>query len=79
MDRYCWYAFELAMRYLLDPAGLGRTCRDVLELFFELREGIPFETAFLNHFGLELKTFEEEFYERVRDYLEDPGAGHSTP
>jgi hypothetical protein len=73
IDRYCWYAFDLAMRYLLDPAGLGGTCRDVLDLFFELREGIPFETAFLNHFGIELKNFEKEFYERVRDYLEDPG------
>ena len=72
IDRYYWYAFDLAMRYMLDPAGLDRTCQDVLDLFFELREGSSFEIAFLNQFGgIELKRFEDEFYDRVRAYLDE--------
>lgn len=76
IDRYYWYAFDISMRYLLSPLGLNKKHVDVLNLFYDIRDGHSFDTAFLNNFGIELKTFEDEFYDRIREYLnkmnEDP-------
>ena len=69
IDGYYWYAFDITMRYLLDPMGLNKSCQDVLSLFYDIRAGVTFEIAFQNNFGIGLKTFEEEFYDRIRNYL----------
>jgi len=61
--------FELAMRYLLDRKGLGKSYRDVLGLFYDMRNGISFPVSFQNHFGISLDDFEIEFYDRMRAYL----------
>ncbi len=61
--------FELAMRYLLDRRGMGRSPRDVLSLFYDMRGGIPFPVSFQNHFGISVSDFEIEFYDRMRAYL----------
>ena len=65
--------FELAMRYLLDPRGMGRSYRDVLGVFLDSRDGVPFATSFQDHFGISLAVYEAEFYSRLRAYL---GGGH---
>jgi hypothetical protein len=61
--------FELAMRYLLDDRGMGKAPKNVLRLFYDMREGIPFPASFQSHFGISLSDFENEFYDRMRTYL----------
>jgi predicted sulfurtransferase len=57
------------MRYLLDPKGMNKSIDDVLKLFYDLRNDIPFETSFENHFGIDVETFKEEYYSRMYAYL----------
>jgi len=61
--------FELAMRYLLDKRGMGRSFSDVLNLFYDMRDRISFPVSFRNNFGISLVDFENEFYDRMRAYL----------
>jgi len=61
--------FELAMRYLLDRRGMGRSFSDVLNLFYDMRDRISFPVSFRNNFGISLVDFENEFYDRMRAYL----------
>jgi len=68
-----WYVmFELAVRYLMSERGLGRSYPDVRDLFLDMGGGAsPFRTAFEAHIGIGLTEFEEEFFQRVRTYLDD--------
>ncbi len=66
---YYYYVFDLTMRYFLDPDGLNRSIDDVLKLFYDLRNDIPFETSFETHFGIDVQTFKEEYYSRMYEYL----------
>lgn len=61
--------FELAMRYLLDGRGLGKSYKDVLSLFYDLRDSNTFSVSFENHFGISVDDYEDEFYDRMRAYL----------
>ena len=65
---YC-NVFDLTMRYFLDPKGLDKSIEDVLKLFYDLRDNTPFPIAFQSNFGLDLETLENEYYDRMRDYL----------
>jgi hypothetical protein len=67
---YYHYVFDLTMRYFLDPNGLNKSIDDVLALFYDLRNDVPFESSFENHFGIDVETFEDEYYDRMRAYLE---------
>jgi len=66
---YYYTVFDLTMRYFLDPKGLGKSTEDVLGLFYDLRANIAFPAAFQSHFGLDLDTLENEYYDRMRAYL----------
>jgi len=66
---YYYYVFDLTMRYFLDPDGMNRSIDDVLRLFYDLRNEIPFETSFEAHFGIDVVTFEQEYYSRMYEYL----------
>jgi hypothetical protein len=66
---YYYYVFDLTMRYFLDSNGLNKSIDDVLQLFYYLRNDIPFETSFEAHFGIDVETFEDEYYDRMRAYL----------
>jgi hypothetical protein len=61
--------FELAMRYLLDRRGLGKSFQDALNLFYDIRDGKSFPVSFRDNFGISLSDFEIEFYDRMRAYL----------
>lgn len=65
--------FDLTMRYFLDPDGLDKSISDVLNLFYDLRNDVAFPTAFQSNFGLDVETFEAEYYDRMREYLTDGG------
>jgi len=61
--------FELGMRYILDGDGLAKSFSDVLHLFYDLRQEIPFPVSFENHFGIRIGEYEEDFFNRMRKYL----------
>jgi hypothetical protein len=61
--------FEAVMEYMLDPEGLDRSMQDVLNLFYDLREKIPFEESFQKNFGVSVEVLEEEIFDRLRVYL----------
>jgi hypothetical protein len=67
---YYYTVFDLTMRYFLDPNGLDKSLDDVLSLFYDLRDNVPFATTFQSHIGLDVETFEDEYYDRMREYLE---------
>ena len=66
---YYYNVFDLTMRYFLDPNGLGKSIQDVLNLFYDMRNGVPFPAAFQNNFGLSLTQFEIDYYDLMRAYL----------
>lgn len=61
--------FELAVRYLLNSRGLGKTYAEVLQLFYELRRGVSFAVSFVDYFGITVNEYEETFFELLRIYL----------
>ncbi|MEJ2635558.1 MAG: hypothetical protein P8184_09730 [Calditrichia bacterium] len=61
--------FELAVRYILDEKGVGKSYRDVLNLFYDLRKGASFPASFERNFGITVSEYENEFYDRMRIYL----------
>ena len=62
MEQY-YRLFEVATRYLLDSNGSGRSFRDVLSVFYDLRQGMSFSSSFENHFGMSVNDYEAEFYD----------------
>jgi hypothetical protein len=63
--------FELAIRYLLDPRGYGRTWLDVKKVFLDLRQNLSFARAFQNHFKMSLAYYEANFFNLLLAYLPD--------
>lgn len=70
LDKY-YRVFELAVRYILDDKGLGRSYQDIKNLFYEIRNGTPFTSAFSKNFGISLKFYENNFYDMIAAYLND--------
>jgi len=66
---YYYNVFDLTMRYFLDPNGLGKSIQDVLNLFYDIRNGSTFPHAFQDNFGLSLTQFEIDYYDLMRTYL----------
>jgi hypothetical protein len=61
--------FGLAVRYLLEEKGHGRTYADVLAMFRELIETQNFAYAFEEHMGMTLAGYEEDFFDLVTPFL----------
>lgn len=61
----------LAMRYLLDTDGLGKSIENIKQIFEVLKfdETIAFETAFENAIGFNIHNFENNFYSYMPGYL----------
>ena len=64
-----YLAFELAVRYLLDPRGLGKTPEDVRNMYLAIRAGAPFGAAFEAQMGLSLASYEADFWTLMAQYL----------
>ena len=62
--------FELAVRYLVDENGLGKTLQDAKGVFLDIRAGLTFEDAFENRFGLGVAEYEASFFERMSDFFD---------
>ena len=66
---YYYNVFDLTMRYFLDPNGLGKSIQDVLNLFYDIRNGATFPDAFQSNFGISLTQFEIDYYDLMHAYL----------
>ena len=55
--------FQLAVEYMMDADGLGKTPQDARDLFLDMAEGADFATAFENRMGMPLRDYEEQFFE----------------
>jgi hypothetical protein len=62
--------FELAVRYLLDPAGLGRKPADVRQMYLDIRNGVTFQDAFRDRMGLSVSDYESGFWEIMLAWLD---------
>ncbi len=67
-DSYYAY-FELAFRYLIDPAGLGRSLTDMKQIYFDIRSGMSFTDSFAQRSGMTVEFYEAEFFTLMSSYL----------
>ena len=61
--------FGLAVQYLLDERGHGRTLSDVKRMFGLMKFGTPFQSAFGQCMKMSVEDFEEIFFDLITDYL----------
>lgn len=61
--------FGLAVRWLLDPDGHGKTCIDVKQMFRDIAGGTGFEEAFQTRMGISQDYFRDHFYGLMREFL----------
>jgi len=61
--------FGLAVEYLLDPKGRGRTLADVLNVLTDLGGGSNFHAAFEANMGLSVDTYRTQFFDLIQDFL----------
>jgi hypothetical protein len=62
--------FELAVRYLLDERGQGKTLLDVKNIYEDLKNSIPFDDAFESNMKMSITYYESHFYELISEYLQ---------
>jgi hypothetical protein len=67
---------QLAVEYLMDTDGLGRSPQDVTNLFLDMaggpqwpQEGTDFTTAFENRMGISVSDYGEQFFGLMDGYL----------
>ncbi len=66
---YHYPMYQLAVEYLLDADGFGKSPRDVTYIFTDIAEGANFSTAFENRMGISLTDYEVQFFDLMDDYL----------
>jgi hypothetical protein len=69
--------FDVAVRYLLDERGHGRTFADVMALFQDLVTSFNFASSFERHMGISVEDYEDEFFELITPYLAEQGASQA--
>jgi hypothetical protein len=62
--------FELAIRYLLDNRGHGKSLLDMKKLYFDLKRGDSFVDAFESNIGMSISYYELHFYELISEYIQ---------
>ena len=62
--------YGLAVRYLLDEKGLGKTLINVKRMLEEMTISNDFESAFANQFGITLLQFKQNFFDLMEDFLD---------
>ena len=61
--------FQLAVEYLVDKNGHGKSFEDIKDLLLDVSVGVSFETAFKNRSGISVKEYEMQFFDLMNDYL----------
>lgn len=68
---YYYPMFELAVTYLLEPAGVGNAKTAIRDIFLDARNGVQFATSFENRLGIGLQDYEDQFFDLIRGYLSE--------
>jgi hypothetical protein len=68
-ESYEYPMYQLAVEYLTDPRGRGRSLADAGSLMVDVAEGSTFDAAFARHMGMEVREFERGFFDSMRGYL----------
>ena len=50
---------------------LDKSLQDILNLFYDIRNGSDFSDAYQGNFGIDLAEFEENYFETIRSYLSE--------
>ena len=66
---YYYPMAHLAVDYLLDPDGLGRSPHDLAAVMLDMGSGASFASAFKTHVGLSESEYEAQFWTRMDAYL----------
>ena len=61
--------FQLAVDYLMDDEGHGRSPADMRDVMIDVAQGDSFEAAFEHRMGLRVDDFENEFFGLMDSYL----------
>lgn len=68
-NQFLYPMFQLAVEYLVDDDGLGRSFDDMRNLIIDVGEGSTFAAASEDHMGIGLDEYEAQFFGLVDDYL----------
>ena len=60
---------QLAVEYLLDPDGLGRSPKDLAAVMVDMGNNVSFAEAFENHIGFSQSDYETQFFALMDTYL----------
>ncbi|MFC1493385.1 hypothetical protein ACFL6O_05435 [candidate division KSB1 bacterium] len=63
--------FHLAVRYLMDEEGLGKTYQDVRLMYDDILINHDFNLAFKKYMGISVEYFRDNFFDLVRELLSD--------
>jgi hypothetical protein len=61
--------FGLAVEYLLDAKGEGRSLLDVKSMLTEMGQGSSFRSAFQAHMGISVESYQARFYDLIEGFL----------
>lgn len=67
--RYYYPMAHLAVNYLLDPEGLGKSPSDIAAVMLDLGNDVPFAEAFENRIGISQSDYEARFFALMDAYL----------
>jgi hypothetical protein len=67
---YYYPMFQLAVEYLVDIHGHGKTLIDLKNLFMDVSVGVPFVEAFEDRLEIGLLEYERRFFYLMNDYLQ---------
>jgi hypothetical protein len=67
--------FGLAVRYLLDEKGLGKTFLDVRAMYLDMNNTKNFRISFERYMGITVEYYEENFFNLIADFLEELNTG----
>ena len=68
-EKYYYPMAHLAVQYLLDADGLGRSAHDLAAVMLDMGTGASFASAFQAHIGLSESEYEAQFWARMDAYL----------
>jgi hypothetical protein len=72
LDAYTYYYYpmaHLAVEYLLDPQGLGKSPEDLAAVMLDMGNDVSFAEAFENHIGISQSDYETQFFTLMNTYL----------
>ena len=67
--KYYYPMAQLAVEYLLDEDGMGKSPEDVTAVMLDMGDGASFASAFEAHMGIGEPDYETQFFARMNTYL----------